>query len=190
MRTRAAAWCLLIMLIESGWMVAAPGEELLYKDPSASIDDRADDLLARMTLEEKVAQLATMYPNANVRLGIPHLKSADLRVEPTGPDAAAVRFTITNTGQRSGDEVVQLYVHDEYSSVVRPLKELKAFQRTSLGPGQTRTIEIELAREAFAFYDVGGRTWRVEPGRFEIMVGSSSGDIRLRGVVDLLEAAD
>ena len=117
-------------------------------------------------------------------------KYADLRVEPTGPDAASVRFTITNTGQRSGDEVVQLYVHDEYSSVVRPLKELKAFQRTSLGPGQTRTIEIELAREAFAFYDVGGRTWRVEPGRFEIMVGSSSEDIRLRGAVDLLEAAD
>jgi beta-glucosidase len=117
-------------------------------------------------------------------------KYADLRIEPTGPDAASVRFTITNTGQRSGDEVVQLYVHDEYSSVVRPLKELKAFQRTSLGPGQTRTIEIELARDAFAFYDVGGRTWRVEPGRFEIMVGSTSEDIRLRGAVDLLEAAD
>jgi beta-glucosidase len=96
-----------------------------------------------------------------------------------------VRFKIVNSGERAGDEVIQLYVHDEYSSVVRPLMELKAFERVSLEPGEARTIEILLDSKAFAFYDVGNRAWRVEPGRFELMVGSSSEDIRLRGTVDL-----
>ena len=107
-------------------------------------------------------------------------------IERTGPAAATLRFQIANTGERPGDEVVQLYVHDEYSSVVRPLKELKAFERVSLGPGETRTVEFLLESKAFAFYDVGNREWRVEPGRFELMVGSSSEDIRLRGTVDLI----
>jgi beta-glucosidase len=109
-----------------------------------------------------------------------------LEIDRTGPEAAVVRFTITNTGERTGDEVAQLYVHDEYASVVRPLKELKAFARISLEPGKTHAIEIELERDAFAFYDVGERMWTVEPGRFEIMVGSSSEDIRLRGILDLV----
>jgi beta-glucosidase len=110
---------------------------------------------------------------------------ADLEVVATGPAAATVRFKIVNSGERAGDEVIQLYVHDEYSSVVRPLMELKAFERVSLEPGEARTIEILLDSKAFAFYDVGNRAWRVEPGRFELMVGSSSEDIRLRGTVDL-----
>ena len=76
-------------------------------------------------------------------------------------------------------------MHDEYSSIVRPLMELKAFERISLEPGETRTVELLLESNAFAFYDVGNRVWRVEPGRFELMVGSSSEDIRLRGAVDL-----
>jgi beta-glucosidase len=110
---------------------------------------------------------------------------SDLEVEPTGPAAATVRFKITNNGERSGDEVVQVYVHDEYSSVVRPLMELKGFERVSVDPGETRTVEILLEKQAFSFYDEGNRMWRVEPGRFELMVGSSSEDIRLRGTLDL-----
>jgi len=112
---------------------------------------------------------------------------ADLEIERTGPEMATLRFNIANTGKLAGDEVVQLYVHDEYSSVVRPLKELKAFKRISLEPGETRSIEIELVSDAFAFYDVGTQAWRVEPGLFELMVGSSSEDIRLRGILDLTE---
>jgi len=114
----------------------------------------------------------------------------DLEVERTGPAAATLRFKIANTGERAGDEVVQLYVHDEYSSVVRPLMELKAFERISLRASETRTVEILLNSKAFAFYDVDNRAWRVEPGRFELMVGSSSEDIRLRGTVDLAGASD
>jgi len=108
-----------------------------------------------------------------------------LEVEPTGPATAIVRFNVANIGEREGDEVVQLYVHDECSSVVRPLMELKGFERISLDPGETRTVEILLEKQVFSFYDVGTRAWRVEPGRFELMVGSSSEDIRLRGTVDL-----
>jgi beta-glucosidase len=63
--------------------------------------------------------------------------------------------------------------------------ELKGFERISLDPGETRTVEILLEKQVFSFYDVGTRAWRVEPGRFELMVGSSSEDIRLRGTVDL-----
>ena len=80
MRKRSAGVFAAVVLAGSvwsgGWAVSAE-ERPLYKDPSATIDERTDDLLARMTLAEKVHQLATMYPNGNVRLGIPHLKSAE-----------------------------------------------------------------------------------------------------------------
>ena len=111
---------------------------------------------------------------------------SDLTVEPTGPVSAHVRFDVSNTGQRTGDEVAQVYVQDEYASVVRPIKELKAFERVRLAPGETRTIELDLESDAFAFYDAPNRSWLVEPGQFEILVGSSSEDHRLSAQVELV----
>jgi len=104
---------------------------------------------------------------------------SNLEVVVTFPSSAIVKVDLTNTGSRAGDEVVQLYISDEYCSVVRPPLELKRFKRISLRPGETKTVTFTLAKDAFAFYDEKKSDWVVEPGTFKIMVGSSCQDIRL-----------
>ena len=86
---------------------------------------------------------------------------------------------VTNTGARAGSEVVQMYIRDRVSSVTRPVKELKAFRKIYLEPGQTKSVAFEITPEELAFYDVHMK-FVVEPGEFEIMVGSSSrgGDLQ------------
>lgn len=91
-----------------------------------------------------------------------------------------VSVDVRNTGKRKGAEVVQVYVRDVECSVQRPVKELKGFAKVNLEPGEKKTATIELNRDAFAFYDSDRRQWVVEAGEFEIMVGSSSKDIRLK----------
>lgn len=108
-----------------------------------------------------------------------------LQVTPTSSSSATVNIDITNTGDRAGDEVIQLYIHDEYSSVVRPTKELKRFRRITLKPGEKRTVTFTLEKDAFAFYDEKTEEWIVEPGDFKIMVGSSSADIRISKMLTL-----
>ncbi len=89
---------------------------------------------------------------------------------------AIVSVEVTNTGDRAGDEVVQVYVRDQVSSLTRPVKELRGFRRITLQPGETRTVEFELPPEALAFLDEN-MEWVVEPGVFDIMVGSSSAHV-------------
>jgi beta-glucosidase len=93
-----------------------------------------------------------------------------------------VSLEVENSGAVAGDEVVQLYVHDKLASVVRPIKELKAFQRVSLQPGEARQVSLELDVHQLGLYDAG-LDFVVEPGEFDIMVGSSSEDIRLKGTL-------
>jgi len=92
--------------------------------------------------------------------------------------AATVTLDITNSGTRSGAEVVQLYVHDVKSSVPRPPKELKAFKKIALQPGETKTVTLEIDSRSFAFFDEANEDWKVEPGEFKLLIGSSSRDIR------------
>ena len=91
-----------------------------------------------------------------------------------------VEVDVANTGKVTGKEVVQLYVRDVKSTISRPEKELKAFTKVELEPGQTKTIALSLDREAFWYFDVLKNAWATEPGDFEILVGASSRDIRLR----------
>jgi beta-glucosidase len=84
---------------------------------------------------------------------------------------------VTNTGKRAGDEVVELYIHDLVSSVTRPVKELRGFQRIHLEPGQTKTVELAVGPEALAFWNEDMRKV-VEPGQFDIMVGPNSVDLK------------
>jgi beta-glucosidase len=99
-----------------------------------------------------------------------------------GPeDEIIVTIDLTNSGQRIGQEVVQLYLRDEKSHLVRPLQELKAFTKVVLEPGQTKTVTLELTRQSLAFYDTAVHDWVTEPGAFTVRVGSSSRDIRLEG---------
>ena len=92
--------------------------------------------------------------------------------------ATRVMADVTNTGKREGTEMVQMYIRDRVSSVTRPVKELKGFQRVSLEPGETRTVAFEIIPELLAFYDIEMK-YVVEPGEFEIMVGNSSRDCDL-----------
>ncbi|WP_010136354.1 beta-glucosidase [Ochrovirga pacifica] len=91
-----------------------------------------------------------------------------------------VTVTIKNTGAYDGAEVIQLYVRDVKSSVDRPLKELKDFKKVFLKKGELKTVKFKLTDEAFAFWDDIQKSWKVESGDFEIMVGTSSSDIKLK----------
>jgi beta-glucosidase len=114
----------------------------------------------------------------------------DLNVQvqpgPTGQASAAhVSLTVENTGSRPGAEVVQLYVSDKAASLPRPPKELKGFVRVQLNPGESQPVVFTLDQRAFAFYDPLQSDWVVEPGEFEILVGASSADIRLKAILNL-----
>ena len=100
-----------------------------------------------------------------------NLKVSPERIGPAGN--ARVSVTVTNTGKRAGDEVVQLYIHDLVSSVTRPIMELKDFKRISLAPGESKTVEFVITPDKLSFLDVNMKTV-VEPGWFDIMVGTSS----------------
>lgn len=84
-----------------------------------------------------------------------------------------VSVSITNTGERAGSEVVQLYIRDKFSSVTRPVKELKGFEKVFLEPGESKTVSFELGHEQLELLDIN-MNWTVEPGDFDIMVGTSS----------------
>jgi beta-glucosidase len=96
--------------------------------------------------------------------------------------AATVRCRVKNVGSRAGAEVVQLYVHDEIASVARPVMALAGFARVELQPGEEREVSFRVSPERLRLLDQRMR-WVVEPGDFRVMVGSSSRDIRLRGVL-------
>ena len=91
-----------------------------------------------------------------------------------------VTFDLANAGDRAGSEVAQLYTHQRTSSVVQPIKSLRAFERVSLQPGESRHLSFTLPVAQLAFFDVKTHGMRVEPGVFDILIGSSSDDIRLR----------
>ena len=111
----------------------------------------------------------------------------DLQVTPTvaSGKAAEVTLQLRNSGAREGAEVVQVYVRDVQSSVDRPLKELKAFKRVNLKPGEAQTVSFTLDAAAMSFYDPAKKAWVAEPGEFEVWAGSSSSDIRLKGTFTL-----
>jgi beta-glucosidase len=107
------------------------------------------------------------------------------RIAPDGH--ARVAVTVTNTGKRASDEVVQLYIHDEVASVVRPIKELKGFRRIHLRPGESRRVKLDLGPADLSFWDAQMKRV-VEPGLFEVMVGASSADIRQHAKLEVMSA--
>jgi len=104
----------------------------------------------------------------------PRLEKNNIKVN----ESTKVSVDVKNTGKVAGDEIVQLYIHDKVSSVTRPVKELKGFQRISLKPGETKTVTLEITPDKLAFHNID-MEFVVEPGEFEIMVGNSSRDIDL-----------
>lgn len=100
--------------------------------------------------------------------------------ETTDDGIVKVSFDLTNTGNRAGAEVAQVYVADTHSEIPRPPKELKGFVKLHLAPGETQRVTVDLDRRSFAYFDVERGDWTVTPGEFEILVGPTSGDIELR----------
>jgi beta-glucosidase len=94
-----------------------------------------------------------------------------------------VSMKVENTGSYDGDEVVQLYYRDVKSSVKRPVKQLLGFERTSLLIGESKTIEFEVPISKLMFWDEACHGWKFEKGRYEFMLGASSGDIRLKKTI-------
>jgi len=113
---------------------------------------------------------------------------SDLSIQPAEVQAGSelqVSLRVKNIGEREGDEVVQLYIHDLQASVTRPVKELKGFQRLHLLPEQSCQVDFSINTAQFAFYDTGMR-YIIEPGEIEVLVGSSSEDIRLQATLRIV----
>ena len=109
------------------------------------------------------------------------------RSQATAGEGLDITLTVANTGEVPGDEVVQLYIRDEYASVPRPMKELKGYSRLTLEPRQSKTVTFHLPVDQLAFYDADVNLV-LEPGRVFVMLGSSSDDIRLRGEFEIVGA--
>lgn len=133
--------------------------------------------------------IAPLYPFGH-GLSYTHFVYSDLQipkipVKAGSPVLATVR--IRNAGTREGAEIVQLYVRDEVCSVPRPEKELKAFAKVALKPGESKTVSFELGKDAFTFWHPDLKAWTVEPGTFTVLVGKSSQEIVLSGKLEITE---
>jgi beta-glucosidase len=112
----------------------------------------------------------------------------NLRITPNSGypgDTFAVSVDVKNTGSVAGDEVVQLYLHDEQSAQPRRYKDLRGFRRVPLAVGETKTVNFYLVEREMEYYDTTQSVWVVEPGPIDVLVGSSSLDIRQQGTITL-----
>ncbi len=116
----------------------------------------------------------TTFDYSNLKVSADVIKDTDI---------LTVKVDVTNTGKSAGKEVVQLYVGDRESSVIRPLKELKGFEKVALNPGETKRVSFTLGKRAFAYYNTEINDWHVETGEFDILIGKSSRDILCKKTV-------
>ncbi len=131
--------------------------------------------------------VAPLYP-FGFGLSYTEFTYSDLAVRrlPAGGDALVeVSFKVANSGGCAGQEITQIYVRDLACSVPRPVKELKAFRKIPLGAGEHSLVQLQLTRRAFAFWCSKSKDWCVEAGEFEVLVGGSAQDIRLKSSIVL-----
>jgi beta-glucosidase len=118
----------------------------------------------------------TTFEYSGIRLNNPAMQQND---------TLTITVAVKNTGKMDGDEVVQLYIRDVRSSVEREIKALKGFERISLKAGETGEVSFRVDKSHLSFYDVKSKGWLAEPGEFELLIGSSSRDIRLKKLFTL-----
>ena len=111
---------------------------------------------------------------------------SDLQIVSSDSLSCEVSFNVTNIGDVAGKEVCQIYVAPLESSVVRPVKELKGFEKVMLAPGETKRVTVYLDTRAFSYYNTNLNDWHAESGRYGILVGASSQDIRLSGEMQIV----
>jgi len=112
---------------------------------------------------------------------------SDLQAVTATDGSAAVTLKVTNTGKRAGDEIVQVYIAPPKSAVPRPPRELAAFARVSLDPGETKPVTMTLEPRAFAYWDQGAKKFKIAAGTFEVLAGASSRDLRLRQKIEVAD---
>ncbi len=110
---------------------------------------------------------------------------SDLKVTNSAGNAATLRFTIKNTGNADGAEVSQVYVHQQFCPVYRPEKELKGFAKVFLKKGESKTVTISLDASSFSYYKTEKKAFDFDPGAFDILVGASSADIKLKETIQI-----
>jgi beta-glucosidase len=121
-------------------------------------------------------------------LSYTRFRYADLRLSRASiapAEELVVEIDVSNIGERAGQEVVQLYVHDAVSKLARPEQELRAFAKIQLAPGETKTVRFALGARALSYWDPAQSGWIAEPGQFELRAGASSRDIRASALFTL-----
>lgn len=98
----------------------------------------------------------------------------------TRNDSITFTVNVRNTGRKAGAEVVQLYIHDDQSTLDRPFKELKGFKKVYLEPGESRDVSITIGNDALSFYDEASSSWKSEDGSFTALVGNASDNLPLK----------
>ena len=138
----------------------------------------------RWTDKERIKPtFAFGHGQSYTQFAISNLRSDKVQMKQDGTIAFTVN--VKNTGKRAGSEVVQLYIHDVKSSVDRPKKELKGFQKVYLQPGENKDVTITINKEALSFYDESSSSWKAEAGKFEALVGNTSDNLKLKKVFEL-----
>jgi beta-glucosidase len=149
----------------------------------------ADPDLTKDTARYRDLAITPLFPFGH-GLSYTRFDYSDLRIEGEQVPAdgrVTLSIIVRNTGSVRGDEVVQLYVRDPVASISRPVQELRGFRRIALDPGEAKRVRFTLTPAQLALWDAG--QWRVEPGRIDVMLGSSSADIRVRGAFTITSAA-
>jgi beta-glucosidase len=93
-------------------------------------------------------------------------------------DTITATVTVTNTGKVKGAEVVQLYVHEDHPGIERPYRELKAFKKVFLDPGESKQVTLSVNRDSLAFWDINTHSWSVKPGTFTLLIGNSAQNVQ------------
>jgi beta-glucosidase len=131
----------------------------------------------------QVVEVKPLYP-FGYGLSYTQFSYANLKISPTQTDGKGiitVKVDVKNTGKLFGDEVVQLYISDEKSGVTHPVKRLTGFDRIPLHPGQTKTIEFVVSTKDLEYWNISKKEFVAEPGKYKVLVGGSSDDIKLSG---------
>lgn len=131
------------------------------------------------------AEIDVLFPFGH-GLSYTFFEYSDLRVDRNeifDNEEVIVSVKVKNTGNRTGKEIIQLYVRDVECSVIRPVKELKGFEKIELAPGEEKMVTFKLGKRAFAYYNVELKDWHVESGNFELLIGRSSKEIELKETI-------
>lgn len=148
-----------------------------YMDKSLQVPYSEGIFVGYRYLEKN--KLTPIYP-FGYGLSYTTFSYSELNIVKNDINTYSVTLKVKNTGKIAGSEIVQLYVADDHSKISRPVKELKGFSKVTLEPGQEKQVTMQLNSRSFAWYDVTKKDWKIEPGSFLIILGSSSADIRLK----------